>query len=240
MSGSNIPTLAEFYQSRGLNDESWHLGPEHPALEELALRTLQGSKETRILEVGVQSGGFAVPVILAASKRSGFSYVGIDNLQYTNAVPLHMIANYLELHGITHHVRFIESDSTRILAGLNSQFDVILLDHYKPKYPIDLFTVLQRNLLAPGGSIILHDVLTHAASGWKYCALVCRAFGHDWTIDANVSQGAALVRASKTASPSAMLIAIAGIRVKLRWYTHAWALRVRRRLGRILRAFGLR
>lgn len=233
-------TLQEYYASLGLPEAAWHVGPEHPSLEELALRLLATTRQARILEIGVQSGGFAVPVVLATAHRRGFAYTGIDSLDYTNAVPLRLIADYLAARGVTQHLRFMESDSTAALRALPpDSYDLILLDHYKPKYPVDLFEVLQRRLLNAGGAIVAHDVLAHAARDWQVCERVCRAFGYEWTIDTGVVNGAAIVRPGSQ-SPHRVRIAGAWLESHARWWTHAVILRSRRFAGRLLRAAGLR
>jgi hypothetical protein len=63
-------TLQQYYASLGLPEAAWLVGPEHPAIEELALAVLATTRGARILEVGVQSGGFAVPVILATFNQA--------------------------------------------------------------------------------------------------------------------------------------------------------------------------
>jgi hypothetical protein len=236
-----IPTLQDYFRDLKLAEDAWHVGPEHPSLEDLGLALLASSPRARILEIGVQSGGFAVPVILASARRPEFSYLGVDNRQYTNAVPLTLITDYLALHGITQHVRFNEDDSSRVLKAAKAfSFDLILLDHYKPKYATDLYQICARGLVSEDGVIVLHDVLTHAASEWKVCQRVCRAFGYTWTVDASVCQGAAIVRRGGTAQrPNTALIA-AYLEVAVRWHTHVTVLRSRRAVGRLLRAAGLR
>jgi len=232
-------TLQQYYARLGLPEEAWHVGPEHPSLEELALRILATTERARILEVGVQSGGFAVPVVLATARRSGFAYTGIDSLDSTNAVPLRLISEYLAQHGVTEHLRFIESDSTAALRTLpQDSYDLILLDHYKPKYPIDLREVLARGLLGAGGAIVVHDVLTHAAADWKVCERVCRAFGYDWTIDPTVFNGAAIIRRAPGAPVTPRRAFLLDVRA--RWWAHAAVLHSRRFAGRALRALGLR
>lgn len=240
MSETNVQTLQQYYASLGLPEEAWHVGPEHPSIEELAIRLLATTRHARILEVGVQSGGFAVPVILASANRPGFAYTGIDSLDYTNAVPLRLIADYLATRGITQNLRFIESDSTAALRTLPAKaFDLILLDHYKPKYPLDLHEVCARGLVSDDGVIVLHDVLGHAASEWTVCERVCRSFGYDWAIDSDVVNGAAIVRRRKTAARTKSGT-LAALEVKTRWHLHATTLACRRGLGRLLRAAGLR
>lgn len=232
-------TLQQYYTSLGMPEDAWHVGPEHPSLEELAISLLSTTQQARILEVGVQSGGFAVPVVLAAAGRSGFAYTGIDSLDYTNAVPLRLVDDYLRERGVTRNLRFIESDSTQALRTLPARsFDLILLDHYKPKYSLDLFEVCSRDLLGDDGVILLHDVLAHAAAPWRVCERVCRAFGYTWTIDSVVFQGAALVR--RNGARRTMAIALARVEVLFRWWLHALLIDGRRRGGRILRALGLR
>jgi predicted O-methyltransferase YrrM len=236
-----IPTLPEYFRDLKLAEDAWHVGPEHPSLEDLGLALLASSSRTRILEIGVQSGDFAVPVILASAGRRGFSYLGVDNREYTNAVPLNLISDYLALHGISQHVRFIEDNSSRVLkTGQPFSFDLILLDHYKPKYASDLYCVCARDLLSEDGAIVLHNVLTHAASAWNVCRRVCRAFRYTWKIDASVRHGAAIVRRGETAQRSRIAIIAAYLEVTLRWHTHATVLRLRRAVGRLLRDAGLR
>lgn len=234
-------TLQQYYASLGLADDAWHVGPEHPALEELGLAVLATTRRPRILELGVQAGGFAVPVILAAAGREGFSYTGVDNLEYTNAVPLRLVADYLALHGVHENVSFIQGDAGAVLRRAKpNAFDVVLLDHYKPKYPVDLLQVCKRELLAEDGAIILHDVLTHAASEWAVCARVCRAFGYEWTIDRAIPQGAAIVRRARSGHRRAIDAVMISLEVRTRWYLHAAILRSRRLAGRALRGMGLR
>jgi hypothetical protein len=194
----------------------------------------------RILEVGVQAGGFAVPVILETSKRPGFAYTGVDNLGYTNAVPLRLVEEYLRQSGVTAPLRFIEGDSTTALrAQERHSYDFILLDHYKPKYPIDLWVICARDLLSVRGTIVLHDVLAHAAPQWRACQRICKAYGYVWTIDADVFQGAAIVR--RGAAPLGSITrGLIGFRETARWNLHAAAGRARHAAGRALRALNLR
>jgi predicted O-methyltransferase YrrM len=239
-SSSNVPTLVDYYDRSGLPAGAWLVGPEHPALEELGLRLLANTKSARILELGVQSGGFAVPVILAAARRERFAYTGVDNLEYTNAVPLRYIATYLGLHGVTRGLRFVEGSSGTVVQAVTAHsYDLILIDHYKPRYPIDLYAICSRQALSEDGAIVLHDVLTHAAPDWIVCQRVCRAFGYDWTIDTEVSQGAAIVRRGGPARSKAMRLPVC-VEVHARWWVHATILGVRRAIGRTLRRLGLR
>jgi predicted O-methyltransferase YrrM len=215
VSETNIQTLQQYYASLGLPEDAWHVGPEHPSIEELAIRLLATTRHARILEVGVQSGGFAVPVILASAHRSDFAYTGIDSLDYTNVVSLRLIADYLATRDITQKQRFIESDSTAGLRTLQpNSFDLILLDHYKPKHPRDLYEVCMRDLLSDDGVIVVHDVVGHAANEWKVCERVCTAFGVQWTIDAGVVNGAAIIRRARPSSRRAMSVALVGLEVK--------------------------
>jgi hypothetical protein len=235
-----IPDLQHYYRGLNLPEESWHVGPEHPSLEERAIRLIAETGQGRILEIGVQSGGFAVPVILAVARAGPFSYLGVDNREYTNAVPLQLVADYLALHGLTNGIRFVEGDSTAVLKrARRGEFDFILLDHYKPKYPFDLLQVFRRDLLSEHGVILLHDVLTHAAREWQVCVRLCEAFGYMWDVDASVFQGAGIIRRRPGARRTYASVWL-GARVAASWHSHAAILRTRRSVGRLLRAFGLR
>jgi predicted O-methyltransferase YrrM len=236
---ATLPGLRAYFRGLGLPEAAWHIGPEHPALEELALGLLARTAR-RVLELGVQSGGFAVPVVLASGHRPGFRYVGVDNLAYANAVPLGLIAEYLALHGLADRARFVEGDSSAVLrAAAPDSYDLILLDHDKPKYPLDLHRICARHVLSADGAVLLHDVLTHAAAAWRVCERVCRAFGYEWTIDAGVSQGVAIVRRGPgRGSPARGRLARA--EAAARWAARATVRRGRRAAGRILRSAGLR
>lgn len=233
-------SLSAYFQRLGLPESAWHIGPEHPGLEELGLRLLASTAHARVLEFGVQSGGFTAPVVLGSAHRRGFSYVGVDNLEYTNSVPLRLIADYLQLRGVGDRVRFIEGDSSAVLRSLGPDvYDLILLDHHKPKYPVDLYRICARGLLSADGVILLHDVLSHAAEAWSVCKRVCRAFGYEWTIDADVSQGAAIVRRGSM-NGSKLDRAMVHAEVVARWTAHASVVRSRRAAGRLLRSAGWR
>ncbi len=233
--------LEEYFQHLGLPEDTWHIGPEHPGLERLALTLLARKSQTRVLELGVQAGGFAVPVILHASSWPAFSYTGVDNLEYTNAVPLRLIESYLRDNGVTAPLKFVEGDSTPVVKGAGRHaFDFILLDHYKPKYPLDLYLICSREVLSGQGTILLHDVLTHAAPDWKVCEQVCRAFGYRWTIDAEVPGGTAIVSRNAALQGTKLGQALVAIRVNVRWMAHATVLRTRRTVGGLLRSMGLR
>ena len=231
------PTPAEYYEALGFPEDAWHIGPEHPGLENLAIAVLDSLPGARVLEIGVQSGGFTIPVAMAAHTREPFSYTGVDNLEFSNAVPLRHVEAYLRRAGVTGALQFVEGDSTGVLRhAARDAYDLILLDHYKPKYPIDLYVIFRRQLLAPGGAVLLHDVLTHAADDWEVCKRVCRAFGYSWTLHPDVFQGAAVLRRTDGVGSSIG----AGAEVYARWYAHASVLKSRRAIGRLLRTLGLR
>ena len=72
--------LSAYYTALGYPASRWHIGAEHPLLEEYAIRLLATLPRARVLEVGYQAGGFAVPLILAMHARPGFTYVGVDSM----------------------------------------------------------------------------------------------------------------------------------------------------------------
>jgi len=69
-------TLAEYYTSLGYTPEVWHIGQEHRHLENFALCLLKQLPRVRVLEIGYQTGGFAVPVILEMQERPDFCTSG--------------------------------------------------------------------------------------------------------------------------------------------------------------------
>lgn len=64
--------LAEYKQTLGYPPSRWHISPEHPFLERYWLGLLASMPSVRVLEVGYQAGGFAVPLILAMRERADF------------------------------------------------------------------------------------------------------------------------------------------------------------------------
>jgi hypothetical protein len=113
------------------------------------------------------------------------------------------------------------------------------MDHYKPKYPLDLLEVFRRGLPSDEGVLLLHDVLTHAAPQWRVCLKLCDAFGYTSQVDASVFQGAGIIR-RRPAAVRTLDAARLQVQVAAAWHAHATALRARRAAGRLLRALHLR
>lgn len=186
--------LADFYEALGYPKSRWHIGPEHPSLETYAIRLLESLPNARVLEVGYQAGGFAVPIIVGLQHHPRFEYVGIDNLAYANAVNGDVIARFLQDQGVTAHYSFAVGDAQRFLRRLPPRpFDLVLIDHYKPLYPHGFLTILQRHLVRPGGYVLFHDVLGRARDVWKDCAVICRRYGCSWRVVAEIPEGLAVV-----------------------------------------------
>jgi hypothetical protein len=197
-------SLSEFYIREGLNRDQWHIGPEHPYLEEFALGILSKKKLKRVLEIGYQAGGFAVPLILASQGDPGFSYAGIDNGSYANCVDKSIIEKYLDRNGIPREkYSFYRRDASKGLGKLEKkQFDLVLIDHYKPLYLREFYKILKTKLLAPEGVIIFHDVLGRASEIWKQCKRLCELTGCSWEVVETVPGGIGVVRQIKYFKPS--------------------------------------
>lgn len=188
-------SLSEYYSSLGYAPEQWHVGPEHPRLEEFAINLLRERRGTRVLEIGYQAGGFAVPLILAMRDRPELDYLGVDSGAYENAVRGDVIASYLQESGVSTGYRFCWAEAGTFVAGLTgSTFDLVLLDHYKPLYPRELYGILSRRLVAPGGVVLIHDVLGRAAGVWAECCRIAAAFGYVVDLVPEVPGGLAVVR----------------------------------------------
>jgi hypothetical protein len=188
-------TLAEYYRALGYTSDRWHIGQEHPYLEDFAIRLLRQLSRARVLEIGYQAGGFAVPIILEMQEHPDFLYVGIDNGAYPNAVDPLVITDYLKLQQITCDFSFRHGDAKEVLSRLAPQeFDLILVDHYKPFYFREFYEIASKGWIAPGGYILFHDVLEKAEAAWKECKVVCQAFGFTWQIVRDVPGGLALVK----------------------------------------------
>jgi predicted O-methyltransferase YrrM len=193
-------TLPEYYESLGYPRGRWHIGNEHPHLEEHAIRLLREMPRARVLEVGYQAGGFAVPVILAMQHRPDFAYVGMDSLAYETAVEAQVIAQYLRQQGVRDCYKFVAGDAGAFLARLpEQQFDLVLIDHYKPLYPRELRTLVRRGLVSPEGCILFHDVLGKARDVWQDCIVIGRAYGYAFSIVREVPEGLAVVRRDRSA-----------------------------------------
>jgi len=188
-------SLAEYYQSLGFPASKWHVGAEHPRLEQYAIRLLQTLPGARVLEIGYQAGGFAVPVIRAMQGRRDFGYLGVDSLDYGNAVRGDVIAAYLKSHGIASGFQFVETDAYEFLSqNRHGRFDLVLIDHYKPLYPRDLLAVVRAGLVSPQGVILLHDILGRARAVASLCEAIARAYGYTWMVTNEVPEGLAVLR----------------------------------------------
>ena len=176
----------------------YHIGKEHPALEQLALTLLRQSPRKHVLELGYQAGGFAFPLIAALKTTSTFVYCGVDSLAYPNAVPREAMHAYLfETHKIgLPQVCFYRTAVRSFLRdSVVYPFDLVLLDHAKRDYVIDLWWLLHRGWVAPHGTILIHDVLGKAKGliAWS-CRMLAAWYGYSWTVDADVPEGVAVLR----------------------------------------------
>lgn len=187
--------LREFYIARGLTADDFWIGSEHPALEDVALELLKPMASKSVLEIGYQAGGFAVPLIIENLHDPAFRYLGIDNLQYRNALSGGLIREFLLRHGANEDkFLFLQDDATGFLMRCTDRFDLILVDHVKRLYPEALRVILSRSLIARGGCILLHDVENKASEAWYSCVRICRAFGYQYELLPDVPEGLALLR----------------------------------------------
>lgn len=188
-------TLAEYYAKLGLPPNKWHIGPEHPHLENYALKLLKQLSRAYVLEIGYQAGGFAIPVILEMKDYRNFNYVGIDNGAYPNSVEPLILDNYLKSYQVMGKYTFYWGDAKEILKGLKHQkFDLILLDHAKQFYAREFYTLISKDMLSLDGYILLHDVLEKAEPAWKECEWICRSFNFTWQIVEDIPGGLAVVK----------------------------------------------
>jgi len=233
--------LVQHYRNEGLPDEAWHIGPEHPALERVALEVLETMVSHHVAEIGFQAGGFAVPIILALHREPGFRYVGVDNLAYTNSVRPTTIDSFLRTRVTSGCYEFIQGDSTRFLKTLApASIDLVLLDHFKPLYERDLLVLCRRGVIKAGGVVLLHDVYSGAATAWRNCSHLVRTFGLEVDLRADVPSGLAILRIPSGVRPGRLKMIsscaiTAGRATKDDAIFHA-----RRAVGRVLRRVGLR
>jgi methyltransferase family protein len=188
-----VTTLQEYYVTLGLPPSRWHIGAEHPSLEQHAIARLGRMPGARVLEIGYQSGGFAVPVILAMHARRDFSYLGVDALVYGNAVEGDVIGRYLDAQGARRCWEFRAGDAADVVRRLRGPFDLVLIDHDKRLYPRELLAVLRRGLVSRDGCVLLHDVLGKARAAWHDCAIIAAAHGHLAAVVPDVPGGLAVL-----------------------------------------------
>jgi predicted O-methyltransferase YrrM len=189
-----VSELAAYYAALGYPTSRWHIGAEHPLLEEYAIRLLATLPCARVLEIGYQAGGFAVPLILAMHTRPDFAYVGVDSMAYGSAVDGPTIGRYVSERGVSGGYEFVERDAGAFLRDVSPMFDLILIDHDKRLYPRDLRTVLRRNLVSPSGVVLLHDVLGKARRVWHDCVAIARNYGWSPELVVEVPEGLAVLR----------------------------------------------
>ena len=191
--------LRTFYENQGLSSADYHIGPEHPGLEEKAIQLIQDHPLPKILEIGYQSGGFSIPIILTLYGKRGFSYVGIDNMQFNESINskwnVDLLNNFLLLKGVDKHCfKFHIGDSGEFLKKCNDHYDLILIDHMKALYPRELRMIFRRRLICKGGVILLHDVLKRAKMAWEKCRRICKTYNCSYEIDENIVLGLAILR----------------------------------------------
>lgn len=195
----NVMELHEWYLRNGVQDGEFCLGPEHPAMEDIAITLLEKRPTKRILEIGYQSGGFAIPVIAHFAQSPGFQYTGIDNLEFHASRPggweFSHLGECLDEIGVPRDVyQFHTGDAKEFLTECTDKYDIILIDHLKALYVRELRVVLQHKLIDPEGFILLHDVNKRASQAWNDCKKWCQCFGCTWAIHDEVASGLAVVK----------------------------------------------
>jgi len=194
-----LSNLRKFYVDQGLHDKDFHIGPEHPGLEEKALLLVKDIPAPRILEIGYQSGGFSIPMIVTLFKNQGVTYEGIDNLEFNESINSRwqprFLEEFLEKEGVDNSCfTFNNGDGAEFLKQCDHQYDLILIDHLKALYPRELKLILQNHLIKEGGFILLHDVSIRAKVAWEKCSKICDSYGCQYEVDENVVSGLAIVK----------------------------------------------
>lgn len=190
--------LNGWYLRNGVHEGEFCVGPEHPAMENLAISFLEGRSTKRVLEIGYQSGGFAIPIITQLAKFPGFHYTGIDNLEFHSNRPggwnlSHLSSCLDEFEVPKTAYDFHTGDAKEFLARCREKYDLILIDHLKALYVRELRAILQRKLVQPTGCLLLHDVNKRADQAWEDCKKWCQCFHCSWTVHDDVASGLAVV-----------------------------------------------
>lgn len=195
-------SLKEYYLESGLCADDFHIGPEHPGIEERAIDLLAKSSGKRVLEIGYQSGAFAAPVIEAYGRDDSFDYTGVDNFAFNNSIRSNWRPQFIEGYLASKNLnktayRFLQGDANAFLLAQREPYDLILIDHLKPLYARELRTILKRKLIKPDGVILVHDVAGRAKQVWRDCTRWCWCYHCESEIDLGVVSGLAIIRSKK-------------------------------------------
>ena len=149
---------------RAHNAQTTHIGAEHPRLAWLLHRFVRDMKCTRVLELGVQSGGSAYGVLTALPE--GGLYVGIDNEMDAHAT--YGGCGVKEI-GVCRKV-IIMGDAREIVPRLRwGVWDLIHIDHYKEYYLHELEALIATRQIGRNTVVIFHDIEGMAAFCWLDC-----------------------------------------------------------------------
>jgi catechol O-methyltransferase len=127
-----------------------NVGPEKGTLLEDELRQI--GPEARVLELGSFVGYSAILMARLLSDRGRI--VSIDVSPESSEVSRAMAG----LAGVSKRVEFLTGSANERLDGIDEQFDLVFLDHWKGLYKPDAEKILARGLLAEGAVIVADNL----------------------------------------------------------------------------------
>ena len=118
----------------------------------------------RVLELGTYCGYSAIR--MARLLRGGGQIVSIEENRH-HAMIAREICRFA---GVEDHVRIFVEESSVIIPKLIGPFDLVLMDHNKDEYLVDLWRIEDQRLLEPGSRVVADNVgpLFDARSYLKY------------------------------------------------------------------------
>ncbi len=137
---------------RFAREERWlmSVGPEKgPLIQELAERL---PADARILELGAYCGYSSVLIASAFGPQCQVVSVEINEASVSSARAI------VEVAGLSEQITFVHGPSSEEIAGLDGNFDLVFLDHWKDLYKKDLQLIEERDLVQAGSIVVADNV----------------------------------------------------------------------------------
>jgi catechol O-methyltransferase len=106
----------------------------------------------RVLELGTYCGYSAVR--MARLLRGGGEVVSVE----ANARHARIAQAICRFAGVEDRVRILVGESGAIIPTLSGIFDLVLMDHKKEDYLVDLWSIEDKRLVAPGSKVVADNV----------------------------------------------------------------------------------
>ena len=119
-------------------------------------------KPQNILELGTFLG-YSTAFLAASAKR----YSGHVTTVEISESRSKFAERQLQKFGLADHVRFLVGDDRQVcrdLLSCGAKFDFVFLDSLEENY-LEVFRLVEQ-MMAPGGAIVVDNVLMHTVNGW--------------------------------------------------------------------------